>query len=217
MDLYELLRGPGLWIALVTCLGGTAARLILLVSGAKKIRRLHPAKSFSGGIKSVGRGLIPFGLNYMREHPWFVLATFVFHVCVLVTPLFLLAHIVLVYESWRIQWMSLPDGLADVMTLVVVAGALFFAARRLSVTEIRRLSSTGDWALLLLIAGVFLTGMMAYHHWGPYRTMLITHILMGELLLVLVPFSKLVHMILFFFTRGYLGAEYEIVLDGQYL
>ena len=215
MDVYELLRGPLAWIALSICLGGTAARLILLLAGAKKIERLHPAKSLSGGIKSMGRGLIPFGLHYMREHPWFVLATFVFHLCVLVTPLFLLAHIVLVYESWRIQWVSLPDGLADIMTLVVVAGALFFAARRLIVKEVRRLSGTADWALLLVIVGVFVTGMMACHHWGPYRTMLITHILTGELLLVLIPFSKLVHMILFFFTRGYLGAEYEIVLDGQ--
>ncbi len=215
MDVYELLRGPLAWIAFSICLGGTAARLILLLARAKQIKRLHPAKSLRGGIKSMGRGLIPFGLDYMREHPWFVLATFVFHLCVLATPLFLLAHIVLIYESWRIQWGSLPDSLADIMTFVVLAGAFFLAARRLVVKEVRRLSSSADWALLLLIAGVFLTGMIAYHHWGPYRTMLITHILAGELLLVLIPFSKLIHMILFFFTRGYLGAEYEIVLDGQ--
>ena len=215
MDVYELLRGPLAWIAFSICLGGTAARLIPLLARAKQIKRLHPAKSFSGGIKSMGRGLIPFGLDYMREHPWFVLATFVFHLCVLATPLFLLAHIVLVYESWRIQWASLPDSLADIMTFVVLVGAFFLAARRLVVKEVRRLSSSANWALLLLIAGVFLTGMIAYHHWGPYRTMLITHILAGELLLVLIPFSKLIHMILFFFTRGYLGAEYEIVVDGQ--
>lgn len=215
MDVYELLRGPLAWIAFSICLGGTAARLILLLARTRQIKRLHPAKSFGGGIKSIGRGLVPFGLDYMREHPWFVLATFVFHLCALVTPLFLLAHIVLVYESWRIQWASLPDGLADIMTLVVVAGALFFAARRLIVKEVRRLSSGADWALLALIAGVFSTGLIAYHHWGPYRIMLITHILAAELLLVLIPFSKLVHMVLFFFSRGYLGAEYEIVLDGQ--
>ena len=71
------------------------------------------------------------------------------------------------------------------------------------------------WAILAVVGGVFLTGMLAYHHWGPYRPLLITHVLMGELLLIMLPFTKLMHMILFFFTRGYLGAEYEIVMDGE--
>jgi len=48
---------------------------------------------------------------------------------------------------------------------------------------------------------------MAYHHWGPYELILILHILFSEILLILIPFSKLGHMILFFFTRSYIGFE----------
>ncbi len=102
------------------------------------------------------------------------------------------------------------------MTAAVVLGTLFFALRRLIIKEAKHLSKPSDWLLLFIIAGVFLTGMIAYHHWGPYRPWLITHILLGELLLVMIPFSKLSHMIFFFLTRGYLGAEYEIVLDSEY-
>ena len=176
---------------------------------------MNPGKSIAGGVKSMIRGMMPFGLQYMRENPLFTLITFIFHFCLLITPLFLLAHIILVYESWQIHWVSLPDMPEDVMAGIVIDGTLFFAARRLVLKEVKSVSDFSDWALLVNVAGLFLTGMMAYHQWGPYRPMLISHILLGELLLVMIPFSKMFHMILFFFTRGYLGAEYEIVLDGK--
>ncbi|MEJ2158468.1 MAG: nitrate reductase [Desulfobacteraceae bacterium] len=169
----------------------------------------------NGGFKSIFRGLLPFGLSAMRQQPLLGGVTFIFHLCVVMTPLFLLAHIVLFYESWQLQWPSLPDLPADIMTMMVIAGTLFFAFRRWIRKEVRAVSNFADWALLIVVNGVFLTGLLAYHHWGPYRPLLITHVLLGEILLLMVPFTKLVHMVLFFFTRGYLGAEYEIVLDGE--
>lgn len=215
MDYYELARGPLAGVAFVFCIGGIVFRLGMMLTSARKLRRMNPQKSIIGGAKSTARGMIPFALHYMREHPVFTLATFLFHLCLLATPVFLLAHIVLVYESWQIQWTSLPDGLADIMSALVVAGVLFFSVRRLIFKEVRWLSNASDCGILVIVAGVFITGIMAGHHWGPYRPMLITHILLGELLLIMIPFSKLFHMVLFFFTRGYLGAEYEIVLDGK--
>lgn len=217
MDFYEIARGPMAWAAFSFCVLGVAYRFAALLSRGKRLKRRRPAKSARGGLKSILRGLTPFGLHYMREHPVFSMITWIFHLCLLITPVFLLAHIVLVYESWQIQWVSLPDNLADVMTALVILGVLFFSIRRLSTKAVRSLTAGSDWLLLALIAGVFLSGLMAYHHWGPYRPLLIAHIMLGEVLLVAIPFSKLIHMILFFFTRGYLGAEYEIVLDSQYL
>jgi len=217
MDFYEIARGPMAWAAFSFCVLGVAYRFAALLSRGKRLKRRRPAKSARGGLKSILRGLTPFGLHYMREHAVFSMITWIFHLCLLITPVFLLAHIVLVYESWQIQWVSLPDNLADVMTVLVILGVLFFSIRRLSTKAVRSLTAGSDWLLLALIAGVFLSGLMAYHHWGPYRPLLIAHIMLGEVLLVAIPFSKLIHMILFFFTRGYLGAEYEIVLDSQYL
>lgn len=217
MDYYELLRGPMAWVAFTICLGGIALRLCLLLARAKSVKRMNPGKSVKGGVKSIVRGMIPFGLHQMRQNPFFTLIAFFFHLCVILTPVFLLAHIVLFYESWQVQWPSLPDNLADIMTLFVIFAALFFASRRLVLKPVKRLTRLSDWLLLILVAGVFLTGLMAYHHWGPYRGLLVSHLLLGETLLVVIPFSKLIHMLLFFFTRGYLGAEYEILLDSQYM
>ncbi len=215
MDLYELARGPLALLAFGICISGALIRLGLIFGRSKQLNRMHPGKSLSGGIKSILRGLIPFGLQYMRHHPVFSLVTIIFHLCVVLTPIFLLAHIVLVYESWQLQWVSLPDGLADVMAATAVAGTLFFAVRRLLLKEAKQLSRPFDWLLLAVIAAIFFSGICACHHWGPYRPILITHIFLGEFLLVMIPFSKLFHMIVFFLTRGYLGAEYEIVLDGK--
>ena len=215
MDYYEFVRGPMAWTAFSVCIGATLLRLVILMARAQRIHRMLPAKSLRGGFKSIARGLLPFGLAAMRQQPVLGAVTFIFHLCVLLTPVFLLAHIVLVYESWQIQWISLPDMAADIMTVIVIAGTLFFAARRLRLKEVRALSDFSDWALLIVINGIFLTGLLAYHHWGPYRALLITHILLGEILLLMIPFTKLAHMVLFFFTRGYLGAEYEIVMDGK--
>jgi len=61
--------------------------------------------------------------------------------------------------------------------------------------------------LLGLTVLPFLTGFLAYHQFGPYETMLILHIIFSEILLVLIPFTKLGHMILFFFSRAFIGFE----------
>lgn len=215
MDLYEIARGPLTLTAFLIGIGASILRISMLWTQARRINRMHPAKSVRGGIKSIIKGLLPLGLKAMQQQPLFGLATFAFHLCVIITPLFLLAHIVLIYESWQIQWFSLPDALADTMAMVVIAGVVFFSIRRLIRKEVRSLSSFADWVLLAVIGGIFLTGILAYHHWGPYRPLLITHVLLGDLLLVMIPFTKMIHMPLFFLTRGYLGAEYEIVMKGE--
>lgn len=217
MDLYELARGPLASAAFAIFAGGTLVRIYLLLSNAKRLNRLNPEKSRSGGTKSIVKGLLPYGLSYMRQNPLFTAITFIFHLCVLLLPVLLLAHTVLIYESWNLQWVSLPDGLADGMAMAALAAVIFFGVRRVLVREVRELTNTADWVILGVVGGVLLSGLVAYHQWGSYRSWLIAHVLLADLLLVMIPFTKLVHMALFPLTRGYLGAEYEIVLDTKYL
>ena len=49
--------------------------------------------------------------------------------------------------------------------------------------------------------------VVAYRQWGPYELMMIFHVISGEVLLILIPFTKLGHMVLFFFTRAFIGFE----------
>ena len=49
------------------------------------------------------------------------IVAFAFHLCLVIVPIFLFAHIVLVKESWDVSWPYISDGLADILTLIVIA------------------------------------------------------------------------------------------------
>jgi nitrate reductase gamma subunit len=215
MDVYELVRGPFAWIAFAVFSLGSLYRIIFLLLTGKKEPASNVSKSAIDAARSILHGLLPFGSTYMRKQPLFTIVTFLFHLCVVNLPIFLLAHIVLWYESWEILWWSLPDMLADAMTLWVLLACLYFMGRRLFVAEVKQVSRPGDFALLIIILLTFLSGFLAYHQWGPYRPILILHVISSEILLIALPFSKLGHMLFFYFSRAFMGAEYGKVLKAR--
>ncbi|MEJ2283888.1 MAG: nitrate reductase [Desulfobacterales bacterium] len=215
MDIYELVRGPFAWMALIVFVAGSLYRIVAMLVSGKKEPALYPAESVKGAVRSILHGMIPFGSTDMRKHPIFTVVTVSFHLCVIILPLFLLAHIVLWYESWQILWWSLPDVLADLMALWVILACLYFLVRRWMVPEAKKVTRPVDILLLVIIFITFLTGFLAYHQWGPYRPILILHVLAGEILLVAIPFSKLGHMLFFIFSRAYMGAEFGKVLKAR--
>ena len=215
MDVYELVRGPLAWIAFVVFALGSLYRIIFLLLTGKKEPVPIYSKSANDAARSILHGLLPFGSTYMRKQPLLTIVTFSFHLCVIILPIFLLAHVVLWYESWEILWWSLPDMLADAMALWVLLACLYFIGRRLFVPEVKQVSRPGDFVLLTIILLTFLSGFLAYHQWGPYRPILILHVISSEILLVTLPFSKLGHMLFFFFSRAFMGAEYGKVLKAR--
>jgi hypothetical protein len=48
---------------------------------------------------------------------------------------------------------------------------------------------------------------LAYRQIRPYELMLPLYIGLAEILLIVIPFSKLVHMLLFFFSQAFIGFE----------
>jgi len=215
MDIYELVRGPFAWVALIIFVAGSLYRIIAVLVTGKKEPALDPSASFKGAVRSILHGLIPFGSTYMRRQPVFAIVTIGFHLCVIILPLFLLAHIVLWYESWQILWWSLPDLLADLMAVWVILACIYFIGRRWVVPEVKKVTRPSDILLPVIVLLTFLTGFLAYHQWGPYRPIMILHVLTGEILLIAIPFSKLAHMLFFMFSRAYMGAEFGKVLGTR--
>jgi nitrate reductase gamma subunit len=215
MDIYELVRGPFAWVALIVFVAGSLYRIIAMLVRGKKEPALYPSTSFSGAVRSILHGLIPFGSTYMRRQPLFAIVTIGFHLCLIILPLFLLAHIVLWYESWQILWWSLPDLLADLMAIWVILACIYFIVRRRVVPEVKKVTRPSDILLPAIVLLTFLTGFLAYHQWGPYRPIMILHVLAGEILLIAIPFSKLGHMLFFMFSRAYMGAEFGKVLNAR--
>lgn len=94
------------------------------------------------------------------------------------------------------------------MTLAVILGCVFFLIRRISKKDVRYLSTAGDYILLVIVAAPFLSGFWSYHQGSGFEIAGIVHMLSGELLLICIPFTRLFHMFLFPFTRGYAGSEF---------
>ena len=140
---------------------------------------------------------------------------FVFHICLLVTPIFLLSHIVLWDESWNLRWWALPDGLADIMTVLVIIGGVYFLIRRLARPEVQFVTAWTDYMLLAMVTAPFITGFIAYHQWFGVQWMTILHMVSGEILLAAMPFTRLVHMLFAPFTRAYMGSEFGKVRHAR--
>ena len=206
--MYDILTGPLLWITFIIFIGGMLARLVFLFYlSRKKDQVIYNHASFSWGIKSIVHWIIPWGSASMRNQPLFTLMVFSFHVTLLAVPLFLHAHNIMWDEAFGLSLWSIPDVVADIMTIILIASASFLVIRRIWRAEVRILTSAWDYTLLVLTTAPFITGFFAYHQWGPYEIFLIIHILSAQVLLILIPFTKLSHMILFFFTRAFIGFE----------
>jgi nitrate reductase gamma subunit len=152
--------------------------------------------------------MTPFATENMRRNPLFTIVTFAFHICLLASPIFLLAHVVLIEEAWSVEWWTLPDAAAIVMSVIVIASCLFFLFRRRIRPEVRYVTSFSDYMLLAIVAAPFVTGIFAYYQWFGYQWFSILHILTGEIMLIAIPFTRLSHMLFAPLTRAYMGSEF---------
>ena len=208
-EIYNFVSGPLAWVAFALFFGGCLIRLLRVVLLVyKKETFMFSYMSLKYGLRSILHWSIPFASENMRRHPVMTLVTFAFHFCLLVTPLFLLAHVVLWDEAWHFSWGYLPEGLTDMMTLVVIGGCIFFFVRRLTRAEVKFVTTASDYVILGIVAAPFITGFIAYHQWFNYPFFMVVHILCGEIMLVAIPFTRLAHMILAPLTRAYMVSEF---------
>jgi nitrate reductase gamma subunit len=204
-ELLAVARGPLLVLAFALLVLGTLRQWTLTLSelllayrkaGDQKIPWRWMWKMSLGWIVPVNalRGTrIPFTI---------VSATF--HVGVLVVPVFLAGHVALAQKGTGLSWPALPGTVADTLTVLSLASLAVLLLYRLLDRAVRSLSGAQDYALLCLLISVFVTGLWMAHPGLsplPFSLVYLGHLLSGELILALLPFSKLAHALLFFSTR----------------
>ncbi len=208
-SLYNFVSGPLAWVAFIIFIGGSLYRLISLIALVhKKEKFIYSYMSLKYGLRSILRWSTPFATENMKRHPVLTIVTFAFHICLILTPIFLLAHVTLVDESWNVSWWTLPEGAAENMTLVVIVACVFFLVRRLVKPEVQYVTYASDYIILAIVAAPFITGFVAYNQWFGYQIFMILHILTGEIMLVAIPFTRLSHMLFAPLTRSYMGSEF---------
>ncbi|MCD4741286.1 MAG: respiratory nitrate reductase subunit gamma, partial [Desulfobacteraceae bacterium] len=141
--------------------------------------------------------------------------SYIFHVLLFVLPIFLLSHVTLLEESMQWSWFTLSDSVADILTIVVILALVFFSIRRVTVPEVKFLTRMSDFLFILNVALPFITGFLAYHQFFAYKSIVIAHVISGELMLILIPFTRFFHMFMAPFTRAYIGSEFGNVRHAK--
>jgi len=215
-EIYEFVSGPLAWATFIVFIGGCLYRLIaLLYLVYKKEKFIFSYMSWKYSLRSIVRWLTPFGTVNWRKRPVLTVVTFVFHISLVVAPLFLMAHIILLEDAIGVDWAALPNTVADVMTVLVIAGCVYFLVRRLTQPEVRFVTDYSDYLILAIVAAPFLTGFLAYHQWFAYPVLMILHVITGEIMLVAIPFTRLSHMMFAPLTRAYMGSEFGKVRHAR--
>ena len=215
-EIYNFVSGPLAWLAFILFFGGCLYRLVRLFMLVKeKEPFIFTYMSWKYSLRSIFHWIIPFGTVNWRRHPVLTVVTFVFHLGLVIAPIFLLSHVILIDEALNLSWWAIPDAWADVLTVVVIIGCLFFLVRRLTQPEVKFVTSASDFVILTIVAAPFITGFIAYHQWIDYPVMMVLHVVAGEVLLVAMPFTRLSHMLLSPFTRAYMGSEFGKVRHAR--
>lgn len=211
-NVYLLVSGPLAWAAWAIFILGSIFKIWKTLAVAKqKDQVLLNYVSFKYGMRSIINWSIPFNTTNMRLHPIFTGVAFFFHIGFFALLLFLSAHQIMIEEGFGIGWFTIPDSVADILAFAVIGACIFFGVRRVIRPEVQYVTDWTDFALLILVAAPFVTGVLAYHQLGDYMLMVILHMLSAEILLVAIPFTRLSHMLLAPLTRAYIGSEFGMV------
>jgi nitrate reductase gamma subunit len=218
--MYEFLTGPMFYISIAVFVIGLLVRVILYIKGLdwkldRVAYRAHPKAGFKGAVRSIIFWLVPFGTRSWRVQPFMTVVFFVFHIGAVAVPLFLMAHNMVLAEKFGFSFFTLNPTLADILTWGVLVAAVLLLLRRIALPEVRNMSTTHDYFILALSSAPFVTGLICrYAAADTYSTWLIVHIIAGELLLILAPFTKLSHIALYFMSRAQIGMDFGIKRGG---
>ncbi len=213
--MYNFVSGPLVWIAFIVFFGGMAYQLVTLLKSAKKDKVVYPYMSVKYGLRSLLHWVVPFASTNMRMRYETTIVTFAFHLCLILVPVFLTAHVVMFSSAWGVSWGTFSDRAADWMTILVVLAGVFFLVRRWMLPEVRFVTYASDYILLAVAAAPFVTGFIAHRQWFDYETMVVIHIISGAVMLMAIPFTRLGHMLYFPFTRAYMGSEFGAVRHAR--
>ena len=213
--MYDFSRGPLVWIAFIIFFVGSAIRLFWLIRESKKDKVVWPYMRWKYGLRSLLHWTVPYAATNMRIHPAFTFISFLFHICLLLTPIFTFGHVALWRESWGLSWWTLPKSMSLVMTVIVILGGVTFVLRRIAEPAVRFVSSFSDFVVVTLVLAPFVTGLLAHYQVFNYDVMIILHMWTGAVWLAMIPLSRVAHMLFFPFTRAYMGCEFGFVRNSK--
>ncbi|CCQ72245.1 hypothetical protein [Magnetospira sp. QH-2] len=199
-------KGPGFNIALIILLFGLLLRLFEILSlGRRPDRSVPRGDARSQGMKTMWSRFFP-GHGMLMLSPVVHIAGYVFHAGLFIAIFLFVPHIQLLEQVVQFAWPGLPSNVVDGVTLVTLLSMIALLVARMKDPVKKMLSGFEDYLTWVLTFLPLLTGYLAVNRlFYDYETILALHILSVELLMVLFPFTKLMHAITWAFARYYSG------------
>ena len=200
-------RGPAFQGATVIFVLGVTFRLLeILILGRKANLAEARGSAMLGGLRTiVSRSFPDAGTHKRSAFTHYV--GYIFHIGFFVTLLLFAPHILVVEQVFGISWPALPTTVVDAAAVVTMIALIAVLLHRLKDPVLRLLSNFQDYFAWFLTILPVLTGYIAFHRVGaPPQTLIAIHILSVELLMVVFPFTKLMHAFTLFMARWYNGA-----------
>ena len=199
-DLLKLLTGPVFRLCFAIMLLGLLRVFFLDIWSAYAAYRKAGDKTMPWKL------IISRGMEWIfpvkriaHNRPFYSMFSVLFHIGLLIVPLFLFAHVQLWKESLGFGWITLPYHWAYLLTISTIVFAIALFIGRLLNKSSSFICRKQDylWPLILLIP--FVTGFVCAHlSINPkiYQSFMLIHVLSADLIFILIPFTKIAHCVL---------------------
>jgi len=211
MELLEFARGPVLTFAITIFIAGMVFRIVSLFAlwrtGDSSAGSARERPAFMSAIREIIRRLWPQAA-YKQRTMFALINGYVFHFGLAIIVFFLAPHILFIKDLTGLSWGSLPNNVIYAISIVTMVSLVAALVMRFANPAQKIISTFDDWFSWFVTFLPVLTGVIATSHLGArYETLLALHILSVALLLVWLPFGKLMHFFLVFVTRSQTGAH----------
>jgi len=211
MTLLEFARGPAMQIAITVFVFGVCYRLFSLFlmwrtrDSSAGSSRQRPA--VMAATREVIRRLWPQAA-YKYRTMFALVNGYVFHIGLAIVVFALMPHILFIKSLLGVSWPALPSNVIFAVAVITVASMVASLAMRFANPAQRIISTFDDYFSWLVTFLPVITGLIATSHLGArYETLLAIHLLSVALLLIWLPFGKLMHFVWVFVTRSQTGVQ----------
>ncbi len=207
IEFLNWVRGPGFQIATIIFIAGVMIRIFeIFMLGRKANLAEAKGSEMASGLRTIVSRSLPDAGTFKRSG-FVIVAGYIFHIGLFVTIFLYAPHILLIKDVIGIGWPALPSAMVDAFAVISIVALLALLARRYTDKVRKTLTTFEDLLVWFVTIAPLVTGYIAFHRIGLSGPMLLgVHILSVELLMVVFPFTKLMHAFTLFMARWYTGA-----------
>ncbi|MFK5985256.1 MAG: hypothetical protein QM479_07500, partial [Pseudomonadota bacterium] len=208
MEFLMWVKGPAFDFALFIFICGITIRILeIVILGRKQDLAAARSSQEMGGLRNIFSRSMPEA-GILKRAPFTVIMGYIWHIAWFISFLLFIPHIELFTALTGLAWPGLANQIVDFAAVVAIISLIAVLIHRITHPVLSFLSGFEDYLVWLVTFLPLFTGYLAFHHIiEPYTLFLALHILSAELLMVVFPFTKLMHAITVVMARWYSGVS----------